>query len=441
MVLPEFAVAPPPAAPLPQALGARQRRLTLPAATAATVIEERPALGRSKHTPVEQLRVLHRGEVVRALRDHGPQSRVELCARLQRSSTTLSKVIGDLLDGGWVTESAPQRHHGLGRPRTALALVPEACKVLALLIEPDAVHAAACGLDARPGAVHSRPAAFAAQQPAASVEELAHLVIEAQRAERAAGRHPLRAVSIALPGLTDTRLRTLLRSTQIGWRQLALADALESRTGLPVLVHNNTRAMAFAEFRHLGLTPEQPMLFLQARFGLGAAMVNSASSSSHSHYGASDLGYIPLAVNGFAHRVPTDRHLVSVTNEAYLCRVLGVAPGGGLLVLQLLEQRRAAGDPTARQLYGQTLDNLATGLGIAVDILAPRVIVLGGIYAHAGDGFAADLRARLQGRAQPELVEALVIQRSALGRLGGLQGAALVAFDRLLTEPQAYLPT
>jgi predicted NBD/HSP70 family sugar kinase len=390
---------------------------------------------------VEQLRVQHRGEVVRALRDHGPQSRVELCERLQRSSTTLSKVIGDLLDGGWVTESEPQRHHGLGRPRTALALVPEACKVLALLLEPDAVHAAVCGLDARPGAVHSQPADFARQEPGASVEQIARVVHEAQRAERAAGRPPLRAVSIALPGLTDTRLRTLLRSTQIGWRQLALADALESRTGLPTLVHNNTRAMAFAEFRHLGLTQEQPMLFVQVRFGLGAAMVNSASSSRHGHYGASDLGYIPLAVNGFADRVPTDNHLVSVTNEAYLCQVLDTAPGtGGTPVLTVLEERRAAGDATALRLYDQTLHNLATGLGIAVDILAPRVIVLGGIYAHASDAFAADLHARLEGRAQPELTAALTVQRCALGRLGGLQGAALVAFDRLLDQAQVYLP-
>lgn len=390
-----------------------------------------------KHTPVEQLRIHHRGEVVRALRDHGAQSRVELGARLQRSSTTLSKVIGELLEIGWVQETGPQHQAEPGRPRTALALVPEACKVLNLLLEPDAVHAAVAGLDACPDPMRSQAADFASQEPAVSVDQLAGLVLEAQRLERAAGRRPLRAVSIALPGLTDTRLRTLLRSTQIGWRQLALADALESRTGLPVLVHNNTRAMAFAEFRHLGLGEEQPMLFVQARFGLGAAMVNGASPSRHGHYGASDLGYIPLAVNGFASRVPTDRHLVSVTNEAYLCAVLGIAPASEP-VLPLLEQRRAEGDATAQVLYAQTLENLATGLGIAIDILGPRVVVLGGIYGTASQVFADDLKDRLRGRAQPELLDALVIRRTALGRLGGLQGAALVALDRLLADARVY---
>ena len=179
------------------------------------------------------------------------------------------------------------------------------------------------------------------------------------------------------------------------------------------------------------------MLFVQARFGLGAAMVNSASSSRHGHYGASDLGYIPLAANAFAHRVPTDRQLVSVTNEAYLCAVLGIPPASEP-VLPLLERRRAEGDATARDLYAQTLDNLAAGLGIAIDILGPRVIVLGGIYGQASQAFADDLKARLHGRAQPELLDAVVVRRTALGRLGGLQGAALIALDRLLAEARVY---
>ena len=66
------------------------------------------------------------------------------------------------------------------------------------------------------------------------------------------------------------------------------------------------------------------------------------------------------------------------------------------------------------------------------------MIVLGGIYAQASQAFADDLKTQLRGRAQPELTEALVVQRSALGRQGGLQGAALVAFDRLLAEAGVY---
>jgi len=444
------------------------------AATTATTVSPRPGRRstRAPYTlpaarrasPVAHLRIRHLGEVLRSLRDHGAQSRTELCETLGLSATTLSKLVAELLGGGWLTEGEVRRQRDVGRPHTALALVPQACRLASVVVEPDALHVGVAGLDARLDPIHSAPVAFSQAhtepsqpvpamahrkldaappagrvQPAvsASLDRIARAILDAQRAERAAGRAPLRAVSLALPGLTDTRLRTLLRSDQIGWYDLALADALESRTGLPVLVHNNTRAMAFAEFRHLGLDEEQPMLFVQARFGLGAAMVNSARASRHGHFGASDLGHIPLGLNAFASQVPTDRRLVSVTNEAYLCAVLGI-PAAGEPVLPLLEARRAAGDPTACTLYTQTLDNLATGLGIAVDILCPRTIVLGGIYALASDGFADDLKARLAGRAQAELLRGLSVRRSALGLQGALQGAALVGLDHLLADPATF---
>lgn len=388
-------------------------------------------------SPVERLRIRHLGEVLRSLRDQGAQSRTELCDALGLSSTTLSKLVAELLAGGWVTEGEVRRQRDVGRPHTALALAPQACRLASVVIEPDALHVGVAGLDARLGPVDSTRERFTQQPVEASVDRIARAIHEAQRAERAAGRRPLRAVSVALPGLTDTRLRTLLRSDQIGWHDLALADALESRTGLPVQVHNNTRAMAFAEFRHLGLDEEQPMLFVQARFGLGAAMVNSARASRHGHFGASDLGHLPLGTNAFASRVPSDGRLVSVTNEAYLCAVLELQAGAEP-VLPTLEARRAAGDPLAKQLYAQTLDNLATGLGIAVDILCPRTIVLGGLYALASENFADDLKARLAGRAQAELLRGLSVRRSALGLQGALQGAALVGLDHLLADPATF---
>lgn len=388
---------------------------------------------RPRHTPVEQLRIGHLAEVLRALRDIGPQSRTQLCHALGLSSTTLSKLVIELLARGWVTESEVRRQRDVGRPQTAIGLVPQACRVASVLVEPDALHIGVAGLDAELGPIHSQPASFDAQDADRSIQQMADALLQAVRHERALGRRPPQAISVALPARTDSRWRTVLRSAQMGWFDVALADRLEVRTGLPVQVHNNTRAMAFAEFRHLGLNEEQPLLFVQARFGLGAAMINSARATRHGHFGASELGFIPLGSDAFRQPRAKGLALVQVTNEAYLCRILGIPPAS-VPVVPLLEQRCASGDPIARRLLAQTLDNLAAGLGIAVDILAPRVIVLGGIYAVASESFALELKARLLHRAQAELVAGLTIRRSELGRSGALQGAALVAFDHLLAD-------
>jgi predicted NBD/HSP70 family sugar kinase len=392
--------------------------------------------GVRKNTPVEQLRVKHRMEVILALRDHGALSRVELCQQIKRSSTTITKVIAELRDLAWVAEldTAPilSGSGELGRPRTALWLNTNACRVLAFVIEPHAIHWAVIGLDLEPIAIHSLACPVQQQNPQTTLQMLLQLVATQNLASK-----NLNTLAIALPGATDTQLRISLHSHQLGWSNLDLATLLEKEAKMPVVVHNNTRAMAFAEFRHLKLHENEPMLFVQARYGLGAAMLNSATPSPHGHYGVSELGYIPLGLNQFSDRVATDANLVSVTNEGYLRQVLEFEDPK-LCVVRELERRLDAGDQTAALLFNQTLDNLAIALGIAVNLLNPQVIVLGGIYADASDAFLAQLVLRVASKGQPALTQDLRIQRSQLGLKGALQGAALVAFDRLLQTASTY---
>jgi predicted NBD/HSP70 family sugar kinase len=390
-----------------------------------------------KNTPVEQLRVRHCMEVVLALRDHAALSRVDLCKLLKRSPTTMTKVIADLIAAGWIAESAVQRSVTAGRPRTILQLIPEIAPVLAVVVEPDAVHCAVLGLDIVPRDVATHALAVAAQDPAGSLRILANIFNTRNKALLAAGQPAMRSMAIVVPGMTDTRLRKSLLSPPLGWRNLCIADSLEPLVGVPVVVYNNTRAMGFAEFRHLRLHEDQPLLFVQARFGLGAALVNSATPSHHGHYGVSELGHIPFSINRFSDRVAGDSNLVSVTNEAYLRAVLASTQEDGP-VLPLLEQRRDAGDKLAAKLYAQTQENLAVGLGIAVNLLNPRVIVLGGIYALASPRFLSDLAVRLGRHAHDALTQDLQLQCSALGRSGALQGAAIVAYERLLRAPETY---
>lgn len=396
-----------------------------------------PRSERKKNTPVEQLRIQHCMEAVLALRDQPSLSRLDLCRVMQRSTTTMTKVVADLMACGWVRESSTRQAAGAGRPRTLLRLAPEAFPVLAVSVEPDAVHSAVLGLDLQVAEVRTLRLSVSRQPPQDSLQALAAIVARHARALRDAGLPALRGVAIVLPGMTDTALRVVRRAPFLGWKDYAVAEALQEQIALPVWVHNNTRAMAFAEFRHLALHEDQPMLFVQARVGLGAALVNSARPSQHAHYGVAELGQIPLGINRFSTQVATAGELVSVTNEAYLRAVLD-STGDADALLGELEGRREAGEALAVTLYAQTVENLAGGLAIAVNLLNPHTIVLGGIYAHASERFIDDLARGIRQRARDELTDGLRLQCTRLGRQGALQGAAIVAYAHLLRDPNNY---
>ncbi len=390
-----------------------------------------------KATPVEMLRVRHRMQALVCLRDMGPLSRVELCRQLGQSTTTMTKVIGELMALGWVAEGGRHPSREVGRPRTTLLLAGSACSVLVLVVEPNAISSARVCLDLAPHDPASRRYENGIGSGKDAVAKI-RAYAAAEIARLAAHGHRPDGIAVVAPCMTDTRLRVCRYAHLLGWRQLDIATPLEAAFGLPAIVCNNTRCMALAEFRHLRLQDGEPMLFVQARYGLGAALVDTASPGSTAHLGVSELGQIPLGENRFADRVPTGRQFLSVLREGYLRAVLQL-DDPAVSPVRRMEEAGAGRD--AGRLRAQTADNLSSAIGVAVNLLNPTVIVIGGIYAEASDAFLDSVRTRLDRHAEPELVSDIRLQRTALGPTGAFQGGAMLAFDRLLRRPATYKPT
>ncbi len=391
-------------------------------------------MNQPKRNPVEQIRVEHRLKVIRALRDQGNQSRVELCESLGLAPTTMTKLVADLLQQGLVDEPGVQVQNGVGRPRLDLRLVPESRQVIGIAITPEGLDWALVRLDLSVAEQGHVALAVAHQPPEHTLDTIAALVSDltgAVRAER--GARPS-GVAIAVPGFVDDQMRVSQRAPHIGWSNVAIADHIESRTGLPVVVHNNARAMALAELQHLRSDGVPPLLYVQTKHGMGAAIVDSTASALQRHYLLSELGNIPVQRHASAADGPEDLRLGTVVSEQYLQAMLGLKAGAGDVVPEL-ERRARAGDDVAQRLYAQTLHYLAIGLGIAIDLLNPRTIVLGGIYALASDRFLDDLLADIKRLALGEFTRQVTLLRSSLVGQGAQIGAAMVGMERFLALP------
>ena len=385
----------------------------------------------NKHNPVEQIRVEHRLKVIRALRDQGPQSRVELCESLGVAPTTMTKLVAELLQLGLVDEQGLQVQNGVGRPRLDLRLVPDSRQVISVVITPDGLDWAVVRLDLSVAKQGRVAFAVASRPPEDTLDAIAALVADLVGAARAGHAARPIGVVIAVPGFVDERMRMSVRAPHIGWSHVAIADHLEAHAKLPVVVHNNARAMALAELQQLRADGVPPLLYVQAKHGMGAAIVDSTASALQRHYVLSELGNIPVQRHASAADGPEDLRLGSVVTEHYLQAALGLK-AGAVDVVPELERRALAGDDAARRLYAQTVHYLAIGLGIAIDLLNPRTIVLGGIYALASDRFLDDLLADIKRLALGEFTQQVTLLRSSLVGRGAQIGAAMVGMERFL---------
>ncbi|PST24644.1 ROK family transcriptional regulator [Mesorhizobium plurifarium] len=362
---------------------------------------------------------LHHGQVLRILRDEGPNSRAVLARRSKLSATTLTHVTAQLLADGSVVEEEPAGSSGLGRPGMAIRLLPDAHHVAGVHIGAGLVQIAITNLLGSPKAA----ASFEFGLPNTSPEALTtRIADEIDRLKVVGGFDRLLGVGAGVPGPVDAGQRTILASINTGWRNLPLAGMLERRTGLPVVLEHNVTAMAVAEAR-FGLGRDVPaLLYVYLRSGLGAGLVVDGVPFRPGGHGAVELGHIQISQDGPQCSCGNHGCLESYVNERVLMRALGLEGSAPADLLMQVENTDA---------WEPTLSRLTDSLAIAISLLTPDLIVFGGHLADAPESLFAHLREHLPPRVMPHMRDILRFERTSFGSQPGAIGGAAVALDHL----------
>lgn len=217
------------------------------------------------------------------------------------------------------------------------------------------------------------------------------------------------AVGLAVAGFINADRSRVMFAPHLPWRGEAVPELLAQRIGLPVVMDHDVNAAAWAEYV-LGAAAGSPVALLVALgTGIGAGLVVDGELYRGAHGVAPELGHLVVVPDGrpcpCGKRGCWERYC-SGTALAYTARELWQA--GGHTVLEEL----AAGDPAAitgamvalAAAEGDTVAMeavtdlgrwLAAGLAVAVDVLDPEVIVIGGGVSGAAPMFLQGSREAL----------------------------------------------
>lgn len=173
---------------------------------------------------------------------HGPLSRTELARRLDLSAGSLTRLTKPLIESGLlveVPEAGTPAEVRQGRPSQPLDVVAESRAFIGFKITEDMVYGVVTTLRSEIVARHDRP--LTTHDPA----EVADLLAE-MTAELAHDRPRLAGIGIGVGGLVQERA-VVGESPFLHWRDVPLAELVEVRTGLPVVVENDVAALVEAE--------------------------------------------------------------------------------------------------------------------------------------------------------------------------------------------------
>lgn len=236
------------------------------------------------------------------------------------------------------------------------------------------------------------------------------------------------AVGIISPGVMDETGRLVRFASNLQWRDLPLADLMETALGVPVTLANDATSAGLAEWRLGAARGVDNFVHITIGTGIGASLIVDGHLLMGARQAAGELGHITVVPDG----------------ERCACGRIGCldiyAAAAGMM-----RRYRAAGgekassvaelvagtdtDPAAASVWGDALAALAAGIVTVTMVTDPELVVLGGGVAGAGSALTEPLRALVQQglvwKAAPRL------ETSALGDRGGIAGALIVALSLL----------
>lgn len=382
--------------------------------------------------------------VLRRLRAAGRRSRARLADDTGLNKATVSSLVAELVARGLVAEGSLERAGAVGRP--GLMVEVDGRSVCGIGLELNVDYVAALVLDLRGDVLFERRVALDVPRlgPEGTLDAVTDLVDEAVGVAAERGAVPV-GVTLAVPGLVQTTEGILDSAPNLGWRRIAVVDAMTERLRrppYPIRVDNDANLSALAEWAMGSEAGTPDLVYLTGEVGVGVGIVVAGRLLRGAAGLSGEVGHLPLDPSGHLCGCGRRGCWETMVGLGALLRAAAAADDpvrDPALDLEgrLAEVARRAdvGDSRTLAALSQVGVGLGLGASILVNLVNPQVLVLGGYFAvlgpHLMEPLMAELRERVVG---PDTAGARVVL-STLGFTAAVRGGAHVALEAVLDDP------
>ncbi len=360
-------------------------------------------------------------------------SRAELTARMGLNRSTIAGLVTELESLGLAEQAKPSGARiGAGRPSVEVR-ARNGAYVLAVDLRVDGLTVARVGLG---GVVQARATGPVSpghdpEVISASVVELMRLVVKDVEPGAA-----LVGVGVGVPGIIRAADGHVRLAPNLGWRDVPFAQILSDRLGslgVPVLGNDADLGALAEHLRGAGVGVED-LVYLSGEVGVGAGVIVSGHKLEGAGGYAGEIGHLPFLPDGKLCHCGARGCWETEIGAAAIALAIGCPPERLGALGEYLEAVHEA-SPDLR-VVGRALGR---GLAGVVNLLNPRVIVLGGYLRSLYPLIRADVESEMAVHALTAPRELVRVTLPGLGGDSVLHGAAELAFEPLLADPVGRL--
>jgi glucokinase len=238
----------------------------------------------------------------------------------------------------------------------------------------------------------------------------------------------LQVVGVGSPGIVDVdRGKIIGRSPNLpGWQGAEVRKTLERAIRLRMVVDNDANVMALAEHRLGSGKGFNSGLYVTVGTGIGSGIILDNRIWRGAHFAGAEIGHTIIERSGKQCKCGKRGCLEAYAATAAFFDYYGrKTPESG--AVKVIFERAKQGDVRAKNAIAIAADYLACGIGSALELLNPEIVVIGGGIAAGGVIYLRAIRRGIEKYASSSCRKRVKIAAAKLGNDAGLIGAALLA--------------
>ncbi len=383
------------------------------------------------------LRARNRVALIDALRTRGPLTRGELVEHTGLSRTTVSNLIGALIEEGLLDDepndaAAGGEPRSGGRPSRRVRLDVSAGVAVSVDIGARHLAVAVGDLGHRVLARHWVPL-----EHGHGVEDglaTAGRLVGESLAEAAVDRDLVIGAAVGLPAPITHPEGTVASSNILpGWAGVRLAPELSERLGMTAVVDNDANLGALAEAKWGAGAGGSQVAYIKAATGIGAGLIHDGRLFRGVAGTAGEIGHTTVAEDGPVCRCGSRGCLELYAGGSAILAALRESDPGVDTVEQLVDLA-LEGDQPCRRVIADAGSHIGVAAANLINLMGPDRIVVGGELSRAGSILLDPLRVAADRSAVHAARESVRIVEASLGADAEVLGGLLL----VITEPTRF---
>lgn len=372
--------------------------------------------------------------------NEGDYSIADLSKELNTSIPTITKLVGELIEEGFLVDMGKQGTNG-GRRPSIYGLNPSAGYFVGTEVRRRSISIAVTNFKGQL-LEYQEEVPFTLMNSEASFKELCSYILDMLGKVDMAPEDVL-AYGFNLSGRVNNETGYCF-SYFIG-EDRPIASFLEDELKRPVYVENDSRAMTYGEYICGVANDEDDMLFINVSWGLGMGMVSDGKLSYGKSGFSGEIGHFPLLDNDQICHCGKTGCLETGASGSALHRIFMEKLAEGRA--SLLSDKHSEGkDITLDDILNavneedvlaiEVVEEIGSVLGRAIagliNIFNPELVVIGGIVSKVKEYLLLPIKSAIQKHSLNMVNKDTTIKFSKLGEKAGPIGACMLSRSKLL---------